>query len=104
MNRQESQSQQSSSSSDNGRYADRDRDRDRDRERGQNEGGNVMSTSLNGGYIEKGSYDNGDPTTTNLYLGNLAPTTTGMYYYSFQHCFPDSEFREFVIQKIFTCK
>ena len=42
-----------------------------------------MSTSLNGGYIEKGSYDNGDPTTTNLYLGNLAPTTTGTckYYY-----------------------
>lgn len=80
MNRQESQSQQSSSSIDNGRYGERDRDRDRDRERGHNEGGNVMSTSLNGGYIEKGSYDNGDPTTTNLYLGNLAPTTTGTHW------------------------
>jgi U2-associated protein SR140 len=27
--------------------------------------------------LEKGSFDNGDPNTTNLYLGNLAPTTTG---------------------------
>lgn len=28
---------------------------------------------------EKGSFDNGDPNTTNLYLGNLAPSTTGRY-------------------------
>ena len=27
--------------------------------------------------IAKGSFDNGDPNTTNLYLGNLAPCTTG---------------------------
>lgn len=26
--------------------------------------------------ITKGSYDHGDPTTTNLYVGNLAPTVT----------------------------
>jgi U2-associated protein SR140 len=26
---------------------------------------------------DKGSYDNGDPATTNLYVGNLAPSTTG---------------------------
>jgi U2-associated protein SR140 len=27
--------------------------------------------------MEKGSFDTGDPTTTNLYVGNLAPVTTG---------------------------
>lgn len=28
-------------------------------------------------YREKGSFDDGDPTTTNLYVGNLHPLTTG---------------------------
>lgn len=27
--------------------------------------------------LDKGSFDNGDPLTTNLYLANLAPVTTG---------------------------
>lgn len=27
--------------------------------------------------LDKGSFDNGDPLTTNLYLGNLSPVTTG---------------------------
>jgi hypothetical protein len=27
--------------------------------------------------LDKGSFDNGDPNTTNLYLGNLSPFTTG---------------------------
>jgi len=27
----------------------------------------------------RGSFDDGDPNTTNLYLGNLAPSTTGAY-------------------------
>jgi U2-associated protein SR140 len=27
-------------------------------------------------FAEKGSHDTGDPTTTNLYVGNLAPTVT----------------------------
>ncbi len=26
---------------------------------------------------ERGSFDNGDPNTTNLYIGNLSPSTTG---------------------------
>lgn len=26
--------------------------------------------------LGKGSFDHGDPTTTNLYVGNLAPTVT----------------------------
>lgn len=26
--------------------------------------------------LAKGSFDHGDPTTTNLYVGNLAPTVT----------------------------
>lgn len=72
MNRQEAQG------SDRGRGdSDSIYGRDRDRE---GPGGNVMSTSLSGGYIEKGSFDNGDPTTTNLYLGSLSPATTGMLY------------------------
>jgi tRNA A-37 threonylcarbamoyl transferase component Bud32 len=29
--------------------------------------------------MEKGSFDHGDPTTTNLYIGNLNPLTTGKY-------------------------
>ena len=33
--------------------------------------------------VEKGSFDNGDPHTTNLYLGNLAPSTTGILNHSF---------------------
>lgn len=27
--------------------------------------------------LDRGSFDNGDPHTTNLYIGNLNPTTTG---------------------------
>ena len=27
-----------------------------------------------------GSFDDGDPTTTNLYIGNIAPCVTGRYY------------------------
>lgn len=27
--------------------------------------------------MEKGSFDNGDPNTTNIYIGNLAPSITG---------------------------
>ena len=26
-----------------------------------------------------GSFDNGDPNTTNLYIGNIAPSVTGVY-------------------------
>ena len=32
--------------------------------------------------MSKGSFDNGDPYTTNLYIGNLAPTTTGNHTFS----------------------
>lgn len=66
INRQESHT----SNRDNDRRGDRDRDR-------HGGGPETLSTSLDGGYIEKGSYDNGDPTTTNLYLGNINPITTG---------------------------
>jgi U2-associated protein SR140 len=31
---------------------------------------------LSFGELDKGSFDNGDPDTTNLYLGNLAPSIT----------------------------
>lgn len=68
MNRQEAQGSDRGRGDSDGIYG-------RDREAS---GGNVMSTSLSGGYIEKGSFDNGDPTTTNLYLGSLSPATTGM--------------------------
>lgn len=70
INRQEAQGSDRSKGDSDGIYG-------RDREPS---GGNVMSTSLNGGYIEKGSFDNGDPTTTNLYLGSLSPATTGTHY------------------------
>lgn len=50
------------------------------REGGRAPAENTLSTSLDGGFIEKGSYDNGDPTTTNLYLGNINPATTGNCY------------------------
>lgn len=29
--------------------------------------------------MEKGSFDNGDPNTTNIYIGNLAPSITGEF-------------------------
>ncbi len=46
-------------------------------DRGEGAPAHTLSTTLDGGYIEKGSYDNGDPTTTNLYLGNISPATLG---------------------------
>lgn len=32
--------------------------------------------SVEGAAMTKGSFDTGDPETTNLYVGNLAPTVT----------------------------
>lgn len=35
-----------------------------------------MAPSMDEMGLGKGSFDHGDPTTTNLYVGNLAPTVT----------------------------
>lgn len=36
--------------------------------------------------LEKGSFDTGDPNTTNLYVGNLAPSTTGTKVSGYHKC------------------
>lgn len=42
---------------------------------------------------EKGSFDNGDPTTTNLFVGNLNPLTTGTHGYSLMQYVARSDHR-----------
>lgn len=41
--------------------------------------GSLTEAEINFYGLDKGSFDNGDPTTTNLYVGNLNPTTTGIF-------------------------